>query len=166
MGWWSGVATSCDVGPGLDLALLSLWHRPAATALTGPLVLGGKRKWLLIGKGLLLPFCYLFSVLLNFVFVFVPHFLPYCLPWFVYFLFRDIPVDMEVPRLRVESVLQLPAYVTATATSEPSSLCDPHCSSWQHRILNPLSEARDRTHSLMDTSQVLNPLSHNWNSCF
>ena len=36
---------------------------------------------------------------------------------------------------------------------------------WQHWILNPLSEARNRTHILMDTSQVLNPLSHNGNSC-
>ena len=27
-------------------------------------------------------------------------------------------------------------------------------SSWQHRIFNPLSEARDRTCVLMDTSQI------------
>ena len=37
---------------------------------------------------------------------------------------------------------------------------DLHCNSGQHQIFNPLSKARDRTHSLMDTSQVLNPLSH------
>ena len=30
----------------------------------------------------------------------------------------------------------------------------PHRSSWQCLILNPLSEARDRTHILMDTSQA------------
>ena len=35
---------------------------------------------------------------------------------------------------------------------------------WQCQIFNPLSEARDQTHILMDTSQVLNPLSHNGNS--
>ena len=29
-----------------------------------------------------------------------------------------------------------------------------HRSSWQCRILNPLSEARDHTHILMDTSQI------------
>ena len=29
---------------------------------------------------------------------------------------------------------------------------------------NPLSEAKDQTHVLMDTSQVLNPVSHNGNS--
>ena len=31
-------------------------------------------------------------------------------------------------------------------------------------ILNPLSEAGDRTHILMDTSQIHNPLSHKGNS--
>ena len=69
---------------------------------------------------------------------------------------------MEVPRLGVESELQLPAI--ATATSDPSHICDLQCSSWQHRILNPLSEARDQTHVLMDSSWALNPLSHNGNS--
>ena len=34
----------------------------------------------------------------------------------------------------------------------------------QHQILNPLSEAKDQNIILMDTSQVLNPLSHNGNS--
>ena len=59
---------------------------------------------------------------------------------------------MEVPRLRVESELQLPA--TATATLDLSYICDLHCSSWQCLFLKPLSEARDQTHILMDTSQV------------
>ena len=38
----------------------------------------------------------------------------------------------------------------------------------QHWILNPPSEARDRTNILMDTSWVHNPLSHGRNSqlCF
>ena len=39
-----------------------------------------------------------------------------------------------------------------------------HHSSQQHGIFNPLSEARDRTHILMDTGQVLNSLNHNGNS--
>ena len=30
--------------------------------------------------------------------------------------------------------------------------------------LNPLRESRDRTHLLMDTSQILNPLSHSGNA--
>ena len=64
------------------------------------------------------------------------------------------PQYMEVPRLGVESQMQLPAYTAAAATPDPSSLCSLHHSSWQRRILNPLSEARDRTCVLMDTGQV------------
>ena len=61
---------------------------------------------------------------------------------------------MEAPRLEVEMELQLPAYTTATATQAPSGDCDLHHSSWQCGILNPLSEARDRTCVLMYTSQI------------
>ena len=61
---------------------------------------------------------------------------------------------MEVPRLGVESELQLPAYDTATAMRDPSHVFDLHHSSWQRRILNPLSEARDQTHILTDASWV------------
>ena len=61
---------------------------------------------------------------------------------------------MEVPRLGVESELQLLPYTTATATPDPSCLCDLHCSSRQCRILNPWSEARDRTCNLMVPSQI------------
>ena len=61
---------------------------------------------------------------------------------------------MEVPKLGVESKLQLPTYTTATVTQDPSHVCDLHHSSQQCQILNPLSEARDRTRSLMDTSQI------------
>ena len=71
---------------------------------------------------------------------------------------------MEVPRLGIESELQLPAYTTATATRDPSCICDLHHSAKQHRILNPLSQARDQAYVLMDTSQVRNLLSHNRNS--
>ena len=62
---------------------------------------------------------------------------------------------MEVPRLGVKYELQLPAYSTATA--DQSRIRDA-------TACNPLSTARDQTHILMDTSQVLNPLSHNGNS--
>ena len=61
---------------------------------------------------------------------------------------------MEVPRLETESELQLPAYVTATATQDPSHVCDLHHSSRQHRILNPLSGARDGTWNLTVPSRV------------
>ena len=49
---------------------------------------------------------------------------------------------MEVSRLGVESVLQLPAYPTATATQDLSLLWDLPHSTWQRWILNPLNEAR------------------------
>ena len=54
----------------------------------------------------------------------------------------------------VESELQLPAYATAMAMPDLSHICDLHHSSRQCRILNPLSEARDRTFILLDTSQI------------
>ena len=61
---------------------------------------------------------------------------------------------MEFPRLGAESEEQLLAYTTATAVWDLSRICDLQSSSWQCRILNPLSEARDRTHILMGTSWV------------
>ena len=64
---------------------------------------------------------------------------------------------MEVPGLGAESELQLPAYTTATATKDLSCICDLHHSSRQHQTLNPLSEARDRTHIPMGTSQIRFP---------
>ena len=46
-------------------------------------------------------------------------------------------------------------YTTATAMRDPSHICGLRCPSQQRWILNPLSEARDRTLILMDASQVL-----------
>ena len=65
----------------------------------------------------------------------------------LFFLFRAAPTAYESSQVKME--LQQPAYTTATATL------------W---ILNPLSKGRDRTCVLMDTSWVLNLLSHNRNS--
>ena len=56
--------------------------------------------------------------------------------------------------------LQLPAQATATATQDPSRVCDLRHSLQERQVLHPLSEARDRTHILMDTSQVHKLLSH------
>ena len=50
---------------------------------------------------------------------------------------------MEVPRLRYESELHLLAYATATATQDPSYICDLHHKSQKQQIPNPLGEARD-----------------------
>ena len=61
---------------------------------------------------------------------------------------------MEVPRLGVEWELQPLVYTTAMATPDLSRVCDTQHISRQHQILNPLSEARDGTCVLMDTSQI------------
>ena len=64
--------------------------------------------------------------------------------FFGLFVFLGLhPWHMKVPRLGVESELYLSAYTRATAMWDPSHVYDLHYSSWQHRILNPLSEARD-----------------------
>ena len=79
---------------------------------------------------------------------------------FIYFLIHLW--HMEFPSLGVKSEMQLPA--TDTAMQDPSHVPDLHHNSQQHRIINPLSEARDPTYSLMDTNWILNPQSHNGNS--
>ena len=77
---------------------------------------------------------------------------------FIYFIFLPflgpLPWHMEVPRLGVESELQLPDYTTATATQDPSRVCDVHHSSRQCWILNPMIKARDQTRNLMVPSQI------------
>ena len=61
---------------------------------------------------------------------------------------------MDIPRLGVKPELQLPAYTTVTAMQDPSGVCDLHHSSGQCRILNPLSEAWDRTCNLSVPSGI------------
>ena len=64
------------------------------------------------------------------------------------------PWHMEDPRLGVLLEPQLPAYIIATATQDPNHIYNLHYSSQQCWILNPLGEARDQTHILMDSSQI------------
>ena len=66
------------------------------------------------------------------------------------------PQYMEVPSLGVESELQLLAYTIVTAALHLRHVCSLCHNSWQHWILNPLSEARDWTRILMYTSRVHN----------
>ena len=70
------------------------------------------------------------------------------------------PWHMEVSGPGVKLGMQLPVYATATAMSDPRHIFNLHGSLWQHQILYPLIESRDRTRILMDTSWVLNLLSH------
>ena len=61
---------------------------------------------------------------------------------------------MGVPRLGVQTELQMSAHATATAMQHTSRVYNVHHSSQQGQIHNPLSEAGDRTCVLMDTSQI------------
>ena len=63
-------------------------------------------------------------------------------------------MEMKVPRLGVKLELELPAYTTAAAMQDLSHICDLHLCWWQHWILDLMSEVRDQTHVLLDTSQV------------
>ena len=74
---------------------------------------------------------------------------------FLFLLFRATHAwHMEVARLGIQQELQLPAYTTAIATQDLGGICDLYHSSWQRQILNPLREARNRTHVLMNTSPI------------
>ena len=55
--------------------------------------------------------------------------------FFCLFFGGSCPWHMEVPKLGVESELQLPAYTTATATPDLSHICKLHCSSGNTRSL-------------------------------
>ena len=81
-----------------------------------------------------------------------------CLPgnrcFLLFCFFGPHPQHIEVLRVWVASELQLPAYTTATATWDPSCICDLHHSPWQCWILNAMSEARDRTCNIMVPSWI------------
>ena len=74
--------------------------------------------------------------------------------YYYYLLFRASPTAYGGSSARGPKEAQLLAYATAIETLDLSCICDLYHSSWQHRILNPLSKARDQTCVLMDTSWV------------
>ena len=76
----------------------------------------------------------------------------------IFFIFRATPVAYSSYQGRGQ------IGATATATPDLSHICDLYHGLRQYQILNPLSKARDQTRILMDTSQVLNLLSHNGKS--
>ena len=79
-------------------------------------------------------------------------------------LFRAAPVAYGGSQARgwIRAAAAGLSHSLSNSGSEPCS--DLHHSSWQCWILNPLNEARDQTHNLVDITQVHNPLSHNRNS--
>ena len=137
---------SCGIGcrRGSDPTLLWLWCRPVATAPIRPpawelpyaVGVALKRKRKKERKKLLLSF-----ILCICLFVCL-----FALSW--------AAPAAEVPRLGVESEPWPPAYTRATATQDPSRVCNLYHSSWQRRIVNPLSKGRDRTRNLMVPSRI------------
>ena len=98
--------------------------------------------------------CLLFKlngIYFNRVFLF---FLFFCCCFFCFVFLGPNLWHTQVPRLGVKLELQLPVYTTATAMPDPGRVCNLHHTSWQGQILNPLSEARDRTCILMHASWV------------
>ena len=73
---------------------------------------------------------------------------------FLSFFFRATPTAYGKSQAGVKLELQLLAYVTATATPDPSHIYYLHHSSQQCWILNPLKEARDWTCLLMNAGQI------------
>ena len=69
---------------------------------------------------------------------------------------------MEVPRLGVEMELQLLAYTTTTTMPDLSL----HTAHGNARSLTHCMGARDQTHILMDTSEILNQLGYDINSLY
>ena len=111
-----------------------------ATMLPGPSVLLspgdlGRRQWALVSVPLLVMFV-LFCFVLFFVFS------------------RAAPMAHGGSQARGRIRAVAAGLHHGLRTSDPSHIWDLHHSSWQHQTLNPLSEARDRTHVLIDTSWV------------
>ena len=84
----------------------------------------------------------------------MPFFLTICQLLLFFAFFRAAPAAYRDSRLGVQSEVQLLPYTTTTAMQDPNHVCDLHHSSRQCQILNPLSEARDRTRNLMVPSWI------------
>ena len=74
--------------------------------------------------------------------------------FFFILLFRAAPAAYGSSQARGQTGATAASYTTAIATQDPSHVCDQQHSSRQRQIPDPLSEARDRTCILMDTSQI------------
>ena len=126
---------------------LTHWARPGIKPTTSWFLVRFVNHWATMGTPFL---CFLYYYFFNVIPTFI--FSSLLLPIYIYIIIIIIIIlpflgplsqHMEVPRLGVESELEPLAYATATATQDPSHICDLHHSSWQCQIVNPLSKARD-----------------------
>ena len=82
--------------------------------------------------------------------------------WIDFFFFLGIyPQQYGGSHARGPIRATAPSLCHTIATPDLSHVCNVSHSLQQRWILNPLSKARDWTHIIMDTSQDLNPMSHN-----
>ena len=75
--------------------------------------------------------------------------------FFIPFLFMATPGAYGSSQARGQIRDTAAGYITATATPDLSCICNLHHSLQQYWILNPLSEARNRTHILTDNVRSL-----------
>ena len=87
----------------------------------------------------------------------------YLSSYLVFCLFRAEPEAYGGSQARRPIGATAASLYHSHSNTDLSCVWDLHRSSRQYWIFNPLSEARDRTRVLMDTSQVPNLLSHNGN---
>ena len=73
---------------------------------------------------------------------------------------RPNPQHIEIPRLRVELKLQPPAYATATATPDPSHVCELHPSSCSVRCVAHWVRPRIEPASLWIQDSIINHKGH------
>ena len=76
---------------------------------------------------------------------------------FFFFLFRAAPAAHESSQATGQISTAVEAYATGTAIPGLSHMFEVQGTMQQHRILNPLSEARDRTLILMETMSASSP---------
>ena len=92
--------------------------------------------------------CCLFFFNFNFyLFIFIFNFFVFC-------LFRATPMVYGGSQARGLIGATAASLHHSHAMQDSGQICNLHCSSRQHWILNPLSRARDQTHILMEMSQI------------
>ena len=99
-----------------------------------------------------------FLLLLSFLFVCL-----FCFFFWSFRLFRVAPMAHENSQARGWIGAVVTGLSKSYSNAGSSHICDLHHSSGQGQIPKPLSEARDRTHVLMDASWVRQLLSHDGN---
>ena len=67
---------------------------------------------------------------------------------------KSFEIARELPRVGVESELQLHTYTTVMAILDLSHICNLYGDLQQRHILHPLSKAGNQTRVVMDTSQI------------